>query len=201
LATFGHSTTTLGNALVRIVLQEMQGVREGTRGAVLQALLAFSSLHRYGLQTQALELKTAALGSLAKGLAAVPDMGAEATMQHTAAGMLLCSFEVHQSSCKSGPWTFYIGSVKTVLNASFAKQSLRQFSEGCEDVAVLLDWVHYYDVLVRFSLLHWKGEELPAFSSELPSTVPKDIFRAEVRKHLMDNLIGYYMDEMLILEI
>ncbi|GIC92250.1 uncharacterized protein Aud_008716 [Aspergillus udagawae] len=162
LATFGHDATALGNILVRIALQGS--------AAVLQALLAFSSLHRYGLQSQALELKIAALGSLAKGLAA-PNLCVQATMQHIAAGMLLCSFEVHQSSCTSDQWTFYLGGVKTVLNASSTK-TLRQLGS---DVAALLDWVHYHDVLARFSLLHWKRDGAP----QLPST-PTDLFCSQV---------------------
>ena len=166
LALFGHDRTALGNILVCIALQE----ETATAAAVLQALLAFSSLHRYDSQSQALELKIAALGSLAKASAA-PSLGAKATMQHTATGMLLCSFEVHQSSCTSGQWTFYLGSVKTVLNASSIK-TLRQLGS---DVAVLLDWVHYHEVLARFSLLHWKIEEAP----ELRST-PPDLFCSEV---------------------
>jgi hypothetical protein len=128
-------------------------------------------LHRYGLQSQALELKIAALGSLAKGLAA-PNLCVQATMQHIAAGMLLCSFEVHQSSCTSDQWTFYLGGVKTVLNASSTK-TLRQLGS---DVAALLDWVHYHDVLARFSLLHWKRDGAP----QLPST-PTDLFCSQVR--------------------
>ena len=165
LATFGHDTTALGNILVRIALQET-----ATATAVLQALLAFSSLHRYGLQSQALELKIAALGNLAKASAA-PSLGAKATIQHTATGMLLCSFEVHQSSCTSGQWTFYLGGVKTVLNASSIK-SLRQLGS---DVAVLLDWVHYHEVLARFSLLHRKREEAPELQSNAT-----DLFCSEV---------------------
>ena len=166
LATFGLDTTALGNILVRIALQE----ETATAAAVLQALQAFSSLHRYGLQCQALELKVAALGSLATASAA-PKMGAKATMQHTATGMLLCSFEVHQSSCTSGQWTLYLGGVKTVLNASSIK-TLRQLGS---DVAVLLDWVHYHEVLARVSLLHLKREEAPELR-----LAPTDLFCSEV---------------------
>lgn len=166
LATFGHDTTALGNILVRIALQG----ETATAAAVLQALLAFSSLHRYGLQSQALELKTAALGSLAKASVA-PSLGGEATMQHTATGMLLCSFEVHELSCTSGQWTIYLGGVKTVLNASSIK-ILRQLRS---DVAVLLDWVHYHEVLARFSLLHRKREDAPVLRS-----TPTDLFFSEV---------------------
>ena len=62
--------------------------------AVLKSLLALASLHRYGAQRQAFELKTSSL----KALAAASDRthvleNAEIT-QHIADGMLLCSFEV-----------------------------------------------------------------------------------------------------------
>ena len=166
LATFGHETTALGNILVRIAVQG----ETATAAAVLQALLAFSSLHRYGLQSQALELKIAALASLAKASAA-PDLGAKATLQHTATGMLLCSFELHELSCTSGQWTIYLGGVKKVLNAS----SIKTLHQLGSDVAVLLDWVYYHEVLARFSLLHWKREEAP----ELRST-PTDLLCSEV---------------------
>lgn len=169
LATFGHDSTALGNILVRIALQG----ETSTATAVLQALLAFSSLHRYGSQSQALELKIAALRSLGNGLAA-QSLCATATMQHIAAGMLLCSFEVHQSTCTSGQWTSYLGGVKSVLNAS----SIKALGQLVSDVAVLLDWVYYHDVLARFSLLHWKREGAP----ELPPT-PTDVFCSQVRTH------------------
>ncbi|KAI1489090.1 fungal-specific transcription factor domain-containing protein [Biscogniauxia mediterranea] len=162
LATFGHDAAALGNVLIRIALEE----ETASAAAVLQALLAFSSLHRYGLQAQAVELKIAALRNLALGSAA-PSLGVKETIQHAATGMLLCSFEVHQSSCTSGQWTGYLGGVKTVLNASYIERLLQLGS----DAAVLIDWVHYHDVLARFSLLHWKREGAP----ELPS-IPTDLF-------------------------
>ncbi|KAH6639954.1 tRNA synthetases class I-domain-containing protein [Truncatella angustata] len=166
LGTFGHDATALGNILVRIALQG----ETASAAAVLQAVLAFSSLHRYGLQSQAIELKIAALRSLAEGSVA-PTLDAKETIQHTATGMLLCSFEVHQSSCTSGQWTGYLSGVKTVINAS----SIRTLLQLGSDMAVLLDWVHYHDVLAHFSLLHWKREGAP----ELQST-PTDLFWSEI---------------------
>jgi hypothetical protein len=161
-------------------MQEVEAEWEGeTTAAVLQALLAYSSLHRYGLQSQALELKTAALGSLAKGLAAAPELSVQATIQHVAAGMLLCSFEAHGGSCTTGQWSFYLGGVKTVLTASpYIIKEIRQLAGHCEDVAALLDWVHYHDVLLQFSLLHWKREA--ALSTELLWTSPTEILCAEI---------------------
>ncbi|KAH4115892.1 hypothetical protein HBI46_055160 [Parastagonospora nodorum] len=166
LATFGHDAATLGKILVRIGLEG----RTASAAAVLQALLAFSSLHRYGLQPHAVELKIAALKSLAEG-SAVPSLGAKETIQHIATGMLLCSFEIHHSSCSSDEWMGCLRGVETVINASSIKTLLQLGS----DVVVLLDWVHYHDILARFSLLYWEREGTP----ELPST-PTNFFGPQI---------------------
>jgi hypothetical protein len=166
LATFGQDAIALGKVLVRIALEG----ETASAAAALQALLAFSSLHRYGLQSQAFELKIAALGKLKEGSFS-PSLGAKEIIQHIAAGMLLCSFEVHQSSCTSGQWTQYVGGVKAVIAAS----SIKTLLEFDSDVAMLLDWVHYHDVLARFSLLHWNKEG----NQELPLTSP-DFFSSQV---------------------
>ncbi|KFA50020.1 hypothetical protein S40293_11018, partial [Stachybotrys chartarum IBT 40293] len=156
LATFGHDSTALGNILGRIALQG--NTKSAT--AVFQALLAYSSLHRYGLQFQALKLKIAALNSLAVATAGA-GLDAKATIHHIVTGMLLCSFEVYQSSCTSGQWTGYLVGVKRVINV-FSLERLLNFDP---DVALLLEWVHYHEVLARFSLLHWKREEAPKIPS------------------------------------
>jgi hypothetical protein len=61
--------------------------------AVFNSLLALSSLHRHGVQTQAFKLKIATIKSLAVA-ATTTDLTAREIIQHAAAGMLLCSFEV-----------------------------------------------------------------------------------------------------------
>lgn len=167
LATFGQDTTNLGKILLRISLEG----KTASAAALFHALIAFSSLHRYGLQSQAVEAKIAALGSLAQG-SFEPSFGAIGAIQHIGTGMLLCAFEVHQASCTSGQWTQYLDGVKTVINASSIK-TLLHFSS---DVVVLLDWLHYHDVLARFSLLHWKRDGTP----ELPFT-PAHHFCPQVR--------------------
>lgn len=156
LATFGHDTTALGHTLVRIALQGNSAASK----AVIQALLAFASLHRYGLQAQALELKIAALGSLSTG-SETASFGSEATLEHIATGMLLCSFELHQSSWTTGQWMSYLNGVRMVLHAS----SLEEMSTASPDAAILLDWVHYHDVLARFSLLYWRREDITGLQS------------------------------------
>lgn len=177
LATFGHDPINVGNMLVRMAVVN----HTPSSAAVLLALLALASLHRSGLQTQAAELKIAALKALSAASNRV--IGTMETLQHVAAGMLLCSFEVcmimshpltnsihvanliwsltqiHQSSCTSGQWRSYIIGVKNVIKAS----PERTLARG-SDFSVLLDWIYYHDVLSRFSLVHWHP---PAIESTL----------------------------------
>lgn len=60
--------------------------------AVLRSLLAFSALHRSHLHSQALELKISAIKALK--LASGSSISTADAIQHVAANMLLCSFEV-----------------------------------------------------------------------------------------------------------
>lgn len=69
--------------------------------ALFYALLAFSSLHRYGINEQAVQLKIQALQSLSASVTEEPLVTTEAA-QHVAASMLLGSFEVGQ--IKFGLW-------------------------------------------------------------------------------------------------
>jgi hypothetical protein len=64
--------------------------------AVLRSILALSSLHRHGLQLKAVELKVSSLNALA--IASKSKLSIKEVIQHVAAGMLLCSFEVGISS-------------------------------------------------------------------------------------------------------
>lgn len=63
--------------------------------AVLKSLLALSSLHRSGLHVQSINLKIESLGALR--VASKSELGVKELIQHVAAGMLLCSFEVSMS--------------------------------------------------------------------------------------------------------
>jgi len=88
LTTFGHNPQNVGSILLRVALFD----DSTSAKAALRALLAFSSLHRYGIQFQAAELKISALNALVA--ASKYDLGAKETIQHIATGMLMCSFEV-----------------------------------------------------------------------------------------------------------
>lgn len=68
--------------------------------AVLQSILALSSLHRYGVQSQAVKLKLASLKALTAAASSGIKLGVTEVIQHIAAGMLLCSFEVRNHSAQ-----------------------------------------------------------------------------------------------------
>lgn len=88
LAILGHEPTELGNALIRLALASTTT----SAVALREAILAFSALHRHSIHAQAMENKIAALEALK--VTAVDDMDTLEAIQHVAAGMLLCSFEV-----------------------------------------------------------------------------------------------------------
>jgi len=133
--------------------------------AVLQSLLAFSYHHRYGLQPYASRLKLSALSALAAS--AKNGVDAHEVIPHVAALMLLCCFEVRmtrivifhgtnhsiqvqQASASSSHWLSYISGVKKVLRAARLGSV-----EWNSDMASLLYWVSYHDVLAQFSLRYW----------------------------------------------
>lgn len=141
--------------------------------ALLYSLLAFSSLHRHGPQSQALQHKVGALSKLSESIA----RGAhgEEAFQHSAASMVLCAFEVQQQADGCQYWTWYVCGSRDMLNRAIGdRPSLR---DG--DSAALVNWVHYYDVLARFSTRHWHwpmalhGEEVDTrnrLMNESPAT-------------------------------
>jgi hypothetical protein len=100
LAIFDRDPKQLCNVLMRIALSESN---TSSSTAVLHSLLALSSLHRYGVQSQAIELKISGINALAKASRSDRIVIGEA-IQHIAAGMLLCSFEIQRASCTSSQW-------------------------------------------------------------------------------------------------
>lgn len=86
------SSQPLGEALLRIALSEVSHAGK----ALQHALLAFSAQYRYGPVFRAEELKISALRALS--LSATEGMSAHKAVQHVAAGMVLCMFEVSYST-------------------------------------------------------------------------------------------------------
>jgi hypothetical protein len=88
VATFGRQTSDISKILLRMSLSDGSLASK----AVMQSMLAVSSLHRFGPRSQAINLKQSALRTLAESLATGIDT--KGALQHIAAGMLLCTFEV-----------------------------------------------------------------------------------------------------------
>ncbi|KAI1364339.1 fungal-specific transcription factor domain-containing protein [Xylaria arbuscula] len=130
--------------------------------AVLHALLAFSSLHRDGLQLQAAQHKTAAVGALAASAQNGVSTTSEAA-QHVAANMLLCSFEIHMGTDSHGHWPWYLMGARDIIKAAGLEGQIFR-----TDISELVMWTYYHDVLARFSLLHWRRGSVPqVFAKEL----------------------------------
>ncbi|KAK7986947.1 hypothetical protein PG988_001935 [Apiospora saccharicola] len=149
LPTFGQDPVQLGQMLLRIA-----GAGGGTSFgvAVQQSLLAFASTHRHGVHTRAAEHKIAALKALADISGC--EIGTAEAVQHVAAGMLLCSYEMHHSSCTTGHWLSYLIGIQDIIRAT-GLDTVRHDP----DIAMLLDWAYYYSVLARWSRQHWQRKE------------------------------------------
>ncbi|RYC64325.1 hypothetical protein CHU98_g1869 [Xylaria longipes] len=158
LATFGHDPTDLGDVLIRVSLSS------NTHSAVaaLKALLAFSSVHRNGVQSQAGALKVSSLKALAAAAGRV-DLSSMEAVQHVAAGMLLYSFEVQRACCTSNQWTWYLWGANKVLGAALLNGTQH------DDISKLQDWVYYNNIMARFTLRHWNRSS-PNQSAAPPNT-------------------------------
>ncbi|KAK4450299.1 fungal-specific transcription factor domain-containing protein [Podospora aff. communis PSN243] len=152
LAIMGHTPSKLGDALIRIALAS----NTASAGALLKSLLAFSSLHRHDVHSQAVELKVDAIKALGVASGST-HIGKREAIQHVATGMLLCSFETHQSTCTSGDWRWYLGSVKQMIEVT----GIDKIQNRCDDLAILLDWVYYNDVHDRFAKQYWHRKLSP----------------------------------------
>ncbi|KAH8667081.1 fungal-specific transcription factor domain-containing protein [Xylariales sp. PMI_506] len=130
--------------------------------AVLYALLAVSSQYRYGLHSRAMEFKMSAISALAQSAKSGALDTVEAA-QHVAAGMLLCSFEIHAPSETAGQWLWYVRGAKDVIKTNHLDSKIDQ-----KFVSELLDWVDYHDVISQFSILHWRhGPVETVFAQQL----------------------------------
>ncbi|KAL6238510.1 hypothetical protein BDW75DRAFT_247235 [Aspergillus navahoensis] len=150
LSVLGHDPKSIGDILIPMALTDSSL----SSLAVRQALLGLSSLHRYGVQTQAFEFKVSAIKSLKA--ASHTSIGAAEALQHVAAGMLLCSIEIHKASCTSSQWRLFVTGVKQVLNASSLLPFRRDSVFGG-----MMDWAYYHHTMGLFSALHRHTEYWP----------------------------------------
>ncbi|KAM6538169.1 hypothetical protein FALCPG4_000052 [Fusarium falciforme] len=151
LMAFGHDALKIREILIRMALSD----NSPSATAILQSTLALASYHRDKDHSQADRLKIAALRALAASTQGV--IGADESFRHIAAGMLLCTLEIYQISAASSHWLWYVcGSKKIIKSAKLDERT------PTNDTTTLIGWVHYSDVLARFSLRHWQPNLLEA---------------------------------------
>ncbi|KAH8817329.1 fungal-specific transcription factor domain-containing protein [Xylogone sp. PMI_703] len=117
--------------------------------AVLRALLALSWVHRNGYHYKNNQLKLQAIADMRSSMS--EHLGQTKVMQHIAAGMLLCSFEIFVPSESSFQWPIYLAGVKMVIEAHLLNKVFPD-----QEISTLVCWTYYHDVLSLFSFLHWK---------------------------------------------
>lgn len=143
--------------------------------ALFYALLAFSSLHRHGINEQAVQLKIQALQFLSAAVTDEPLVLSQAA-QHVAASMLLGSFEVsfgeigayrmtetlpdHRAqildpSEASGEWLLHTWGAMDTIQATQIKDQPYESETGH-----LINWVYYHETISRFTVHHWRHKSL-----------------------------------------
>ncbi|KAI0543304.1 hypothetical protein F4679DRAFT_134899 [Xylaria curta] len=109
IASLGYDAASIGNVIMRISVQDSSPSAKG----VLKSLLALSSLHRHGLQSQCVEFKIAAIRCLV--VATQGTVGTREVIQHIAAAMILCSIEIIGPAYDSDEWTQYLCGVRRIM--------------------------------------------------------------------------------------
>ncbi|KAF7562897.1 hypothetical protein G7046_g1234 [Stylonectria norvegica] len=168
LISFYPNSTPIRDVLMRLAISydTVPG------GALYYALLAVSSLHRSGLQVEAVQFKVAALQALSASARDCPLDPIEAA-QHVATCMLLCTFEIQLPSESSGEWLWYIQGALEIVRGTRLDQLPDQ-----PDIGVLVDWVSYHDAVSRFTMRHWQHKSVvkePTNSSKIEASGIKDL--------------------------
>ncbi|KAH8705764.1 fungal-specific transcription factor domain-containing protein [Talaromyces proteolyticus] len=144
LAAFGQDRQELRDILLRLALSNCSSASN----AVLQATLAYSSLHRYGLKMEAAQLKLRAIQELES--ASQNGIDVVEGIQHMAAGMILCYFEIEDIDATSIQWLWYVCGSKHLMEAIDAADHPR-----ATEFSIIGDWVDYHVVVGQFSIRHW----------------------------------------------
>ncbi|KAK8872548.1 fungal-specific transcription factor domain-containing protein [Apiospora arundinis] len=175
IVSFDKITTEIRDSLLSLAL-----TRESVPGsALLFALLAFTSLHRNGLQQQAVQLKISALHYLSASVKDGPLLSTEAAAQHVAASMLLGCYEILLPTESTGEWLFHVWGAMDMIRAS----ELGNASSGHDEFGYLLDWVYYHEALSRFAVRHWRHKSLALETSDSKSSRDLDLQYPSLIKH------------------
>ncbi|KAK9320299.1 fungal-specific transcription factor domain-containing protein [Lipomyces orientalis] len=147
-----HASTTISASWFSSVVLKLALIDDSpSSAAVLNSMLALSSLYYRGHDRNALQYKTKALSALRASLK-IP-FGMREAQQHIAAGMLLCSFEIFVHSDTSFQWPLYLYGAKRMLDTYYHGRA------GDSDLDMLIVWTHYHDILGRLTARHWRDDE------------------------------------------
>ncbi|KAJ6787237.1 hypothetical protein PWT90_07021 [Aphanocladium album] len=177
LIVFGCSSGDILQLVLRMALSD----HTLSAVAVLQVILAFSTLHRDGPSAQAIHLKVKALRALASSVTA--DIDATATAHHVVCGMFLCLCEMRTNSDTSYQWLWYVCGAKSLI-----KTQRLDGPDHNKDFDIVVGWAQYYEVMARFSLRHWGREhsyefefaENLGYHAALPSVCARGNIAAEL---------------------
>ncbi|KAK6860786.1 hypothetical protein PG995_004422 [Apiospora arundinis] len=169
LSTFGQDPVKLGQILLRIAFAGDDNT--SSRLAAQQSLLAFSSAHRHNVHSRGTEYKIAAIKALSD--LSGREIGITEAVQHVAAGMLLCAYEMQHSTCTTGHWLIFLCGTQDIIQITGLDTA-----HDDPDLVALLDWVYYHNALARFSRQHWHRKEFTGIQIA-PMRLPGEIFTTE----------------------
>lgn len=173
LVTFGQRRCDIRDILLRMAMAQ-----DAVSGlACFYAVLAFASLHRHGINEQALQLKVQAIQSLSASVAGEPLASAQAA-QHVAASMLLGAFEILNPLEASGEWLVHTWGAVDMIQGT----GLRDQPYG-SDAGQLLDWVQYHETISRFTVHHWRHKSLVPITTARNSPRIQDIQYQSLTKY------------------
>ncbi|KAF4450424.1 hypothetical protein F53441_6423 [Fusarium austroafricanum] len=178
------------SSTIRDALMSMSLVGNTTSGsALLHAILAYSSLHGYGLSEQAIRLKIQALHYLSTSVQESQISTASAP-QLVATSMLLGSFETLRPSESSGEWLSHVSGAMDVIQAT----QLDAQPYNC-DTYHLLDWTNYHYTLCRFSQQYWHHKS-PGYNVSLSLTRYKPNMPSVNPSYAILNLLSEVSDTL-----
>jgi hypothetical protein len=160
----------LGKVLVQLALSN----RSQSSRAVYYAIIALASQHCNQNSIEVIQLKHAAL----QGLYSNDTPNIDDGIEHVAANLLLCVFEVCNSSMRNFHYTYTMKMQQTVStnscwvgHISGMKQMIEVIKQSKppqdSDASLILGWVYYFDIMARFSFRHWRTEEIKAVARSL----------------------------------
>ncbi|KAH8807363.1 fungal-specific transcription factor domain-containing protein [Xylogone sp. PMI_703] len=184
-------TSTHENTLTKFVLSAALSSSTTSSNAVLQAILAVSSLRLDGAN-QGLRYQTKAISLLRSSL--YDENRKEDIVRNLTATMLLCLYEIVLTSNTTWNWAVFLCGAKKILRAKSS-----QFCLDDPGIAILLNWIYYHEVISEFGLRHWaQSYERVDICKQGPSARSRQVKSGSIN---VVNTIGCSIDVLDLLSI